>query len=72
MKTKITELTGLTIGDKIYAPKLDKYFILIEYNYNNTFKDMYANLSPSKENPNENGFMATLGTMIELDYYIVN
>lgn len=70
--TKITELTHLTVGNKIYAPKLDAYFLIVEYSYNDIHKDMYANLSPSKENPNENGFMATLGTMIELDYYFVN
>lgn len=67
--TKITKLTHLTVGNKIYAPKLDKYFLIVEYSYNDIHKDMYANLSPSKENPNENGFMATLGTMIELGYY---
>jgi hypothetical protein len=66
---KITELTNLTVGDKIYAPKLNKYFIIVEYTYNNTYKDMYANLAPSKENPDEQGFMATRGTIIELDYF---
>ncbi|SFZ93351.1 hypothetical protein SAMN05428642_10384 [Flaviramulus basaltis] len=66
---KITELTELKVGNKIYAPKLDTYYLIVEYSYNDIHKDMYTNLSPSKENPNENGFMATLSTMIELGYY---
>ena len=66
---KITELTHLATGDKIYAPKLNKYFNIVEYSHNDIFKEMLANLAPSKENPKENGFTATLSTLIKLDYY---
>jgi hypothetical protein len=66
---KITELTDLTTGDKIYAPKLNKYFTIVDFNYNDVFKEMLANLAPSKENPKENGFTATLSTLIDLGYY---
>jgi len=66
---KITELTHLAAGDKIYAPKLNKYFKIVDYSYSNVFTEMLANLAPSNENPNETGFTATLSTIIELDYY---
>lgn len=66
---KITELTHLEIGDKIYAPTLNLYFRIVDYSYSGNFKEMLANLAPSNENPNENRFTATLSTMIELDYY---
>lgn len=65
---RITELTHLVVGDKVYAPKLNKYFSIVDYSHNDIFKEMLANLAPSNENPNENGFTATLSTMIELDY----
>ena len=68
---KINELTNLRIGDKVYAPLLDRYFLILTYSYNNTYNEMYANLTPSIENPSENGFQATLVTMIELDYWRV-
>jgi hypothetical protein len=66
---KITDLTQLEVGDKIYAPKLDKYFNIVDYSHSNIFREMLANLSPSNENPNEKGFTATLSTLIELNYY---
>ncbi len=66
---RITELTDLATGDKIYAPKLNKYFIIVDYNYNDVFNGMLANLTLSKENPKENGFTAILSTLIELGYY---
>ena len=66
---KINELTDLKAGDEIYAPALDKYFYIVEYGYNMNFKDMHANLAPTNENPDENGFTITLKSMISLGYY---
>ncbi|NAS30661.1 hypothetical protein GTQ40_06735 [Flavobacteriaceae bacterium R38] len=69
---KINELTTINIGDKIYAPKLDKYFNIVDYAYDDIFKDMLANLAPSSENTEERGFTATLKTLIELGYFKIN
>lgn len=69
---KINELTTINIGDKIYAPKLNKYFNIVDYVYNDIYKDMLANLAPSNENPKEKGFTATLKSLIELGYFKIN
>jgi hypothetical protein len=66
--SKITELTHLAVGDKIYAPKSNKYFSIVDYSHNDIFEEMLANLAPLNENLNENSFTITLSTMIELDY----
>ena len=65
----ITKMTALKVGDKIYAPVLDKYFIIKEYGYSDIYKDYNANLIPSKENPEEHGFTINLESIIKLGYY---
>lgn len=62
----ITELSVLKIGDKIHSPKLNKDFVLVEYTYNEIFKQMIANLSPMEQN--ESGFTISLKDLIKLGY----
>lgn len=62
----ITELSELKIGDKIHSPKLNKDFVLVEYAYNEIFKQMIANLSPMEQN--ESGFTISLKDLIKLGY----
>lgn len=63
---RITELTTLKIGDKLYSPKLNKNFIVVDYSYNEIFKQMVANLSALEKN--ERGFTISLKDLIELEY----
>lgn len=64
----ITELTTLQLGNKIHAPKLGKDFIIVDYAYNNNFKQMVANLEPTDKN--DRGFTITFSDLIELDYQV--
>lgn len=64
----ITELTILQTGNKIHAPELKKDFVIVNYSYNEIFKQMVANLAPVDKN--ETGFTITLSSMIDLNYYV--
>lgn len=58
----ISELTTLQVGNKIYAPKLKKDFILVDYQYDQTFKEMTASLVP--EDKDGNGFTIRFSDLI--------
>jgi len=67
---KIKKNTVLKIGDKIYAPKLNRNYTIVEYNYSAEFEGMLANLAPINQ-PNENGTTITLEGMADLGYFKV-
>lgn len=64
----ITELTVLKVGNRIYAPKLNKDFKLVGYSYSQIYKDMLAHLEP--EDKNEKGFQITLSNLMALEYEV--
>lgn len=64
----ITELTTLQVGNKIHAPKLKKDFILADYKYDETFKEMIANLAPIDKI--DNGFTIRFSDLIKLEYLV--
>ena len=64
----ITELTTLLVGNKIHAPKLKKDFILVDYKYNENFKEMIASLSPIDKIGN--GFTIRFSDLIKLEYLV--
>lgn len=64
----ITEFTVLQVGNKIYAPKLKKDYILVDYNYSEIYTDMLAYLEPIDKN--EKRFQITLSDMVILEYEV--
>lgn len=64
----ITEFTILQVGNKIHAPKLGKDFVIIDYKYNEAYKQMVANLAPTDKNGK--GFTITFNDLIILDYHV--
>lgn len=64
----ITELTTLQVGNKIYAPKLNKDYMIVDYSYSQNFKQMVANLAPT--DINDKGFTITFKDLIALNYHV--
>lgn len=64
----ITELTRLQVGNKIYAPKLAKDYIIVDYHYNEAFKQIVVNLAPIDKN--DNGFTICFSDLITLNYHV--
>ena len=72
MKNIINKDSQLKVGDEIYAPKIDKYYRIVECDFNDEFKEVMLNIASTNRNPLENGFVIRLSGLISLGYYIIS
>lgn len=69
---KIDVDTKLLEGDKVYAPKLNKYFQIVDSDFKEIYKEIILNLEPTNKNSRDSGFTIRLSSLISLNYHIIS
>ncbi|MDY8137581.1 hypothetical protein [Aquimarina sp. 2201CG5-10] len=71
MKT-INDVNDLKVGHELYAPALDRYFVVDRYEHidKDNIQDWRIYVRPSNKNPKEDGFSIYLNELKSLDYRI--
>jgi len=72
MKNSIKENSKFRLGDEIYNPLTDEYFMIVSYYYMENYNEVMVFVESSNKNLEEKVVSYRLSHLIRLGYYIIS